>query len=46
VRVANGGCCSGYNLGWIFIPCDGSGGTSCGNCQNAAASALQQCGCK
>jgi hypothetical protein len=45
VRIANGGCCSGYDLGWIFIPCDGSGGTSCGNCQNAAASALRQCGC-
>jgi hypothetical protein len=45
VRVANGGCCSGYDLGWIFIPCNGSGGTSCGDCQAAATSALQQCGC-
>lgn len=45
VRFANGGCCEGYDLGWVFIPCDGSGGTSCGDCTSAAASALQQCGC-
>lgn len=45
VRFANGGCCQGYDLGWIFIPCDGSGGTSCGDCTSAAASALSQCGC-
>jgi hypothetical protein len=45
VRVANGGCCSGYDLGWIFIPCSGSGGQSCGDCTQAAISAAQQCGC-
>jgi hypothetical protein len=44
VRVANGGCCSGYDLGYVFIPCDGSG-LACGNCTNAAAAALRQCGC-
>lgn len=43
-RVANDGCCTGYDLGWIFIPCDGSG-LSCGDCTAAAQSALQQCGC-
>jgi hypothetical protein len=43
-RIANGGCCTGYDLGWIFIPCDGSG-LSCGDCTAAAQSALSQCGC-
>jgi hypothetical protein len=40
VHSDDGGCCAGFDLGTTFIPCE-----ACGDCAEAAAMALQQCGC-
>ena len=32
-------CCEGYDLGWVFEPCD----NACGSCANAAQTVVQMC---